>query len=112
MDKSWVHTCIPPSVHALSFIKPASGGSHALLVQLILKVIEFFVAVVIMAVNGWSVRWATRVQDIFTYAKLICIAILVVIGIIEIARGRTAVINTIISTRSNMLGKYLLLSSS
>ena len=30
---------------------------------------------------------AVRVQDIFTYAKLICIAILTFIGLIELGKG-------------------------
>ncbi|EDO40551.1 predicted protein [Nematostella vectensis] len=39
-------------------------------------------------INCASVRWATRIQDSFTLGKLIAIAILVILGIITIAKGQ------------------------
>ena len=47
---------------------------------------SFFVAVITI-VNCVSVKAAVRMQDAFTYAKLICVAMLTIIGIIELAKG-------------------------
>jgi len=40
-----------------------------------------------MFINCASVKWATRIQDTFTFGKLIALAILIVIGLIEIGSG-------------------------
>ena len=47
---------------------------------------SLFVAVITI-VNCISVKAAVRMQDAFTYAKLICVAMLTIIGIIELAKG-------------------------
>lgn len=40
-----------------------------------------------MFINCASVKWATRIQDSFTFGKLIALAILIVIGLIELGSG-------------------------
>ena len=47
---------------------------------------SLFVAVITI-VNCISVKAAVRMQDAFTYAKLICVAMLTIIGIIELSKG-------------------------
>lgn len=42
------------------------------------------------AVNCLSVRWSMRVQDVFTWAKLIALIAIVIAGIIHIAKGHTS----------------------
>ncbi|KAK3701454.1 hypothetical protein QZH41_004059 [Actinostola sp. cb2023] len=89
---------------SILIIRPASGAIIALIFgeyvakpffpdctppSSAVKILACVCLIVVTAVNVWSVVWATRMQDIFTYAKLICIAILTIIGIVEMAKGKT-----------------------
>ncbi|EDO37074.1 predicted protein [Nematostella vectensis] len=55
----------------------------------VVKLLGLACIVTVTGINCWSVRWATRVQRIFTYAKLLCIAMLVIIGVVELCKGKT-----------------------
>ncbi|KXJ17864.1 b(0,+)-type amino acid transporter 1 [Exaiptasia diaphana] len=57
--------------------------------EAVVKLLGLSCVVVVTGINCWSVRWATRVQRIFTFAKLLCIGMLVIIGIVELAKGKT-----------------------
>ena len=51
----------------------------------------FFVSALTMFINCASVKWATRIQDSFTLGKLVALAILIVIGIIELGSGEKSI---------------------
>lgn len=49
---------------------------------------EFFLSGVLTFVNCYDVKWATKVQDIFTYAKLLALFVIIGAGSYQLCLGK------------------------
>ena len=61
-----------------------------------------FVLALTMFINCASVKWATRIQDSFTFGKLIALAILIVIGLIEVGSGKNHFVSNFLCPNISM----------
>lgn len=62
-------------------------------------------AVLITAVNCFSVKLAARIQVVFTAAKLLAIAIIIIGGIVRLGQGNTEILATGFSGTNKQVGK-------
>ncbi|KAG8303986.1 Y+L amino acid transporter 2, partial [Homalodisca vitripennis] len=46
------------------------------------------------AINCYNVKWATRVQDVFTATKILALVVIVLAGLWTLVRGETSNIST------------------
>ncbi|XP_072024462.1 Y+L amino acid transporter 2-like isoform X2 [Amphiura filiformis] len=57
--------------------------------QIFVQLIAVLVVVLLTFVNCWSVPWATKVQDVFTVAKVLALIVIIASGLIWIFMGHT-----------------------
>lgn len=65
---------------------------------------------ILSAVNCFSVRWATRVQDVFTLSKLFALAMIILIGVVKIFQGYTEYLapSVVFDNTTDDIGKIIL----
>ncbi|XP_039277528.1 Y+L amino acid transporter 2 isoform X2 [Nilaparvata lugens] len=54
-----------------------------------LRLLAVCCILILTFVNCWDVKWATRVQDTFTYAKLLALCIIIGAGVMKLIEGKT-----------------------
>ncbi|XP_069159597.1 b(0,+)-type amino acid transporter 1 isoform X6 [Procambarus clarkii] len=70
------------------------GSVGCLPPSLAIKLVAAFVIILITFINSYSVNLATRVQNVFTAAKLVAILIIVVGGMVKLGQGNTQYLAT------------------
>ncbi|XP_069957239.1 b(0,+)-type amino acid transporter 1 isoform X3 [Cherax quadricarinatus] len=78
------------------FVRIFNAGSsiNCLPPDLAIKLFAAFVIILITFINSYSVNLATRVQNVFTAAKLVAILIIVVGGMVKLGQGNTQYLAT------------------
>ena len=61
-----------------------------------------FVLALTMCINCASVKWATHIQNSFTFGKFIALAILIVIGLIEFGSGKNNFVSNLLHPNISM----------
>lgn len=54
----------------------------------LLPCMSFFFSGSLTFINCVNVKWGTRVQDIFTYAKLVALVVVISVGLYKIGKGK------------------------
>lgn len=57
------------------------------------RALAFVCIALLTFVNCWDVKWSTRVQDFFTYGKLIALATIIITGVVQLCYGNTQYFN-------------------
>lgn len=58
--------------------------------EIAVKLLAAVAIVFIGAINCLSVKWAAKVQNVFTVAKILALIIIIIVGLVALAQGRTA----------------------
>jgi len=63
-------------------------GQRFKLLPVVDGVCAFAFPVLLTFINCWNVNWATKVQSIFTFTKVFALAIVIIIGFVQLGRGQ------------------------
>jgi len=57
--------------------------------QVAVRLLAVICILALTFINCWSVEWSMKVQDIFTYAKLAALGLVIVTGVVQLCKGET-----------------------
>ena len=58
----------------------------------LIRFLFLYSTAVLTFINCWNVRWATKVQDVFTAAKIIALIIIIIAGMVQLCMGKESIV--------------------
>lgn len=61
-------------------------------VSIDIYIVFYLLIVILTVINCYDVKWATRVQDVFTYAKLLALFVIIGSGAYQLINGKSTLL--------------------